>query len=149
MMFDHSSVAKPCPALCNPVKCSTPGFPVLHCLPEFAQTHVHWEKSMAPHSSIHAWEIPWTEEPGGLQSIGLQELDTTERLNWTECKELTHWKRPWCWERLKAKGEGSGRGWDGQIARKGHEFEQTLGDSEGQGSLSCCSSWGHKELDTT
>ena len=30
-----------------------------------------------------------------------------------------------------------------------HEFEQSPGDSEGQGSLSCCSSWGHKELDTT
>ena len=30
-----------------------------------------------------------------------------------------------------------------------HEFEQTLGDSEGQGSLVCCSPWGHKELDTT
>ena len=28
------------------------------------------EKEMAPHSSILAWEIPWTEEPGGLQSIG-------------------------------------------------------------------------------
>ena len=32
---------------------------------------------------------------------------------------------------------------------KGHEFEQTPGDSEGQGSLECCSPWGHKELDTT
>ena len=31
----------------------------------------------------------------------------------------------------------------------GHEFEQTLGDTEGQGSLACCRSWGHKELDTT
>ena len=31
----------------------------------------------------------------------------------------------------------------------GHEFEQTLGDSEGQGNLVCCSSWGHKELDMT
>ena len=30
-----------------------------------------------------------------------------------------------------------------------HEFEQTLGDSEGQGSLGCCSPWGHKESDTT
>ena len=30
----------------------------------------------------------------------------------------------------------------------GHEFEQTQGDSEGQGSLVCCSSWGHKESDT-
>ena len=31
----------------------------------------------------------------------------------------------------------------------GQEFEQTLGDGEGQGSLACCSPWGHKELDTT
>ena len=31
----------------------------------------------------------------------------------------------------------------------GHEFEQTPGDGEGQGSLVCCSPWGHKELDTT
>ena len=29
-------------SLCNPMDCSMPGFPVLHCLPEFAQTHVHW-----------------------------------------------------------------------------------------------------------
>ena len=33
----------------------------------------------------------------------------------TWCKELTHWKRPWCWERLKA-GEGDDRGWDGWMA---------------------------------
>ena len=33
---------------------------------------------MATHSSILAWEIPWTEEPSGLQSMGLQESDTTE-----------------------------------------------------------------------
>ena len=31
----------------------------------------------------------------------------------------------------------------------GHEFEKTLGDSEGQGSLVCCRQWDHKELDTT
>ena len=31
----------------------------------------------------------------------------------------------------------------------GHEYEQTLGESKGQGSLACCSPWGHKELDTT
>ena len=31
----------------------------------------------------------------------------------TWCEELTHWKRPWCWERLKAGGEGDGRGWGG------------------------------------
>ena len=34
----------------------------------------------------------------------------------TWCKELTHWKRPWCWERLKAGGEGGNRGWDGWMA---------------------------------
>ena len=35
------------------------------------------EKEMATHSSVLAWEIPWTEEPDGLQSMGLQELDVT------------------------------------------------------------------------
>ena len=38
-------------------------------------------------------------------------------------------------------------GWHHQL--DGHEFEQALGDSEGQGSLACCSSWGCKESDTT
>ena len=32
------------------------------------------------------------------------------------CEELTHWKRPWCWERLRARGEGDDRGWDGWMA---------------------------------
>ena len=40
------------------------------------------EKEMATHSSILAWEIPWTEEPGGLQSMGLQkESDMTQQPN--------------------------------------------------------------------
>ena len=34
----------------------------------------------------------------------------------TWCKELTHWKRPWCWKRLKAGGEGDDRGWNGWMA---------------------------------
>ena len=34
--------------------------------------------------------------------------------NW--CEELTHWKRPWFWERLKARGEGDNRGWEGWMA---------------------------------
>ena len=33
-----------------------------------------WEKGMAIHSSILAWRIPWTEEPGGLQSMGSHEV---------------------------------------------------------------------------
>ena len=36
------SVTQSCPTLCNPMDCSTPGFPVLHCPLEFAQRHVHW-----------------------------------------------------------------------------------------------------------
>ena len=36
---------------------------------------------MAPHSSTLAWKIPWIEEPGGLQSMGSLELDTTEQLH--------------------------------------------------------------------
>ena len=38
-------------------------------------------------------------------------------------------------------------GWHHRL--NGHEFEQTPGDSEGQGSLACCSPWGHKESETT
>ena len=34
----------------------------------------------------------------------------------TSCKDLTHWKRPWCWEGLGAGGEGDDRGWDGWMA---------------------------------
>ena len=43
------------------------------------------EKEMATHPSILAWRIPWMEEPGRLQSMGSQRVDTTERLhslNW-------------------------------------------------------------------
>ena len=65
----------------------------------------------------------------------------------TWCEELTHWKRPWCWERLKAGEEGDEMvGWHHQL--NGHEFEQALGD-EGQGSLACCSPWGRKEYGRT
>ena len=53
-------------------------------LPTMQETQVQFpgwedplEKEIATHSSILAWRIPWTEEPGGLQSMGLQELDTT------------------------------------------------------------------------
>ena len=39
------------------------------------------EEGMATHSSIVAWRIPWTEEPGGLQSIGLQSQTQLKQLN--------------------------------------------------------------------
>ena len=60
----------------------------LKCLPAMWETWVRslgWEdrleKKMATHSSILAWRIPWVEEPGGLQSTGRKESDTTERLH--------------------------------------------------------------------
>ena len=42
------------------------------------------EKELATLSSTLAWRIPWTEEPGGLQSMGSQESDTTEQLTHTQ-----------------------------------------------------------------
>ena len=71
----------------------------------------------------------------------------------TWCEQPTHGKRPWCWEWLRAGGEGGDRGWD-KMGRwyhwlNGHKSEQTLGDSEGQGSLVCCSPWGRQGSDMT
>ena len=42
MQYSSCSLAKLCPTLCDTMDCSTPGFLVLHYLPELAQTHVHW-----------------------------------------------------------------------------------------------------------
>ena len=59
-------------------------------------------------------------------------------------------ERPWCWERLNAKGEENSRR-DGWITSPTQWtwIWVTLGDSEGQGTLACCSPWGRKESDTT
>ena len=69
----------------------------------------------------------------------------------TWCEELTHLKRPWCWERLRAGGEGTTEdemvGWHHQL--NGHDFEWTPGVGDGQGGLACYSPWGHKQLDMT
>ena len=49
------------------------------------------EKEMAAHSSIPAWEIPWTEEPGGLRSMGLQRVGhdlATNNNNWLACGHM-------------------------------------------------------------
>ena len=56
------------------------GKPVVQSLLQYFLCTIHLEKEMATHSSILAWRIPWTEEPCGLQSMGSQELDTTEWL---------------------------------------------------------------------
>ena len=61
-----------------------------------------------------------TVHPKGDQSwvfFGRIDAETeTPILVVTWCKELTHWKRPWCWERLKVRGEGDNGGWDGWMA---------------------------------
>ena len=83
------------------------------------------EKSMAPHSSTTAWKIPWTEEPGGLQSMGSLRV----RHDWaTSLSLLTfiHWKRKWQPTPMFLPGE-----------------------SQGRGSLVGCCLWGHTESDMT
>ena len=69
----------------------------------------------------------------------------------TSCEELTHWKRLWCWEGLRAEGEGDNRGWDGGWHHRldGRKSEWTPGVRDGQGGLVCCNSWGRKESDMT
>ena len=104
--------------------------------------------------------VPWTARRSN-QSIlkeispeySLEGLMLKLKLQYlaTWCEELTHLKRPWCWERLKVGREGATEnemaGWHHQL--NGHEFEQTAGDSEGQRSVACCSPWGHKGSDMT
>ena len=96
-----------------------------------------------------------TSPPNGNQSwifIGRTDAEA-ETLNtlavW--CEELTHWKRLWCWGRLKQEEKGTTEdqmiGWHHQV--NGHEFKQAQGVGDGQGSLTWCSPWGHKESDTT
>ena len=65
--------------------------------------------------------------------------------------ELTHLKRPWCWERWKVEGEGDDREWDDWMALL-TQWTWVCVDSgvgDGQGGLVCCVSWGHKESDMT
>ena len=71
---------------------------------------------MATHSSILAWRIPWTQEPGRLKSMGSQESNTTERLSTQHTLS---------WERLKVEEKGMTEDemaeWHHQL--DGHEFE--------------------------
>ena len=97
------------------------------------QTNQSWRKSTL---NIHWKDWCWNWSSNTLAT-------------WLE--EPTHWKRPWCWARLRTKGEGAA---ENEMVRwhhwlNGHEFEQAPGDDEGQGSPVCYSPWGHKELDMT
>ena len=94
-----------------------------------------WTIKKAEHWRIDAFElwcwrrllrVPWTLRRSN-QSIwkeispdySLERLMLKLKLQYFSaiwCKEPTHWKRSWCWERLKAGGEGGDRGWDGWMA---------------------------------
>ena len=66
------------------------------------------EKAMAPHSSTLAWKIPWTEEPGGLQSMGSLRV----RHDWATSLSLftfLHWRRKWQPTPVFLPGESQGR----------------------------------------
>ena len=113
---------------------------MVKCLPAVHETQVRFlgwedplEKEMATSSSTLAWKIPWMKEPGRLQSTGSQRMGhnwaTSHLIHWkgwcwswssntlaTWWEELTHSKRPWCWERLKAGREREDRGWDGWMS---------------------------------
>ena len=80
---------------------------------------------MAPHSSTLAWKIPWTEEPGGLQSMGSQGVWHDWRTS-LSLFTLTHWRRKWQPTSVFLPGE-----------------------SQGRGSLVGFRLWGRMELDTT
>ena len=56
-------------------------------------------KEISPECSLEGWCWSWSSNTLA-----------------TWCEELTHWKRPWWWERLRARGEGDDRGWDGWMA---------------------------------
>ena len=101
--------------------------------------------------------VPWTSRTS-YQSI-LKEISPKYSLDalmlklklqflaiW--CKELTHWEKPWCWERLKVGGEGDSRGWDGWMASmmRWRQVWVSSGVGDGQGSLLCCSPWGCKRV---
>ena len=76
------------------------------------QLEVTWsvlaERAMAPHSSTLAWRVPWTEEPGGLQSMGSLRV----RHDWATSPSLftfMHWRRKWQPTPVFLPGESQGR----------------------------------------
>ena len=104
--------------------------------------------------------VPWTARRSN-QSILKEISPGCGQFRWcwswnsnpwaTSCEELTHWKRPWCWEdwgqEEKGMTEDEMAEWHHWL--DGHEFEWTLGVGDGQGGLACYDSWGGKELDTS
>ena len=76
------------------------------------------ELEKALESPLDCKEIQPVHSKGDQSWIffGRTDAEAETPILWPPCEELTHWKRPWCWERLKAGGEGDNRGWDGWMA---------------------------------
>ena len=107
-------------------------------------------KEMATHSSTLAWKIPWTEEPGGLQSTGSLESDTTERLHSLTHSGGTSGKEPACQCRRRKRRQFNP--WVRKIPwRRAWQPTQVFlpGESHGQRSLVGYRPWHYKELDMT
>ena len=89
--------------------------------------------------------------PKGNQSwifMGRTDAEAETLILWPpDVKNCIIEKNPWCWERLKVEGEGDDRGRDDWMASLTRWTWVWVGD--GQGSLACCSPWGHKKSDTT
>ena len=69
---------------------------------------LHMEKAMAPHSSTLAWEIPWTEEPGRLQSMGSRRVGH-DRVKSLSLFTFMHWRRKWQPTPVFLPGESQGQ----------------------------------------
>ena len=76
-MHQFTSVTQLCPTLCNPMDCRKLGFPVLHYLPEFAQTHVHWvSDAIQPSHPLSSPFLP-APNPSQHQSFPTSQLFTS------------------------------------------------------------------------
>ena len=118
---------------------------------KFQEIVEHTEKAMAPHSSTLAWKIPWTEEPGGLQSMGSLRIGQ----DWAISLSLftfMHWRRKQC-SCLENLRDG-GACWAAvygvaQSRTRLKRLSSSSSSSRAQKSLTCCSLWGPKESDIT
>ena len=82
------SVTNLCPTLCDPMNFTTPGFPVLHCLLEFAQTHVHWVSDVIQPS--HPLSPPF---PLALNLSSIRVFSNVYR---SYIQKSSNWKHPKC-----------------------------------------------------
>ena len=76
--------------------------------------------------------------------IGRTDVEAETPVLWPPDAKSWHLKRHWCWERMRAGGEGDDRGWDGWMASltQWTWLCVNLGVGDGQGGLACCSPWG-------